>query len=272
MSQDEHQDSKLYSLKFGPICPTGDEHFLAWKSGLNDSLWRDHLDVVKDMDIVHYVNRFRLRPPGYSIEDICSIWELPWPFIKKMIDDGRLSAFLDISFWLDSDGRLSHKPAGVYIHAEGINALENIDATLRERHTRYDHQKKEREEYENQRRFNEEIRKLSEEMQRQKTRSYELECINEQLQEENKRLKACETATSDCASCKAEDNHINEWIKDVECAVTLTAQLMVAGEKGCTAFHEVEWKTLRGRVRKRAFEAFRRVLPGHLKEQDPKKK
>ncbi|WP_156955622.1 hypothetical protein [Solidesulfovibrio alcoholivorans] len=121
-------------------------------------------------------------------------------------------------------------------------------------------------------RINEEIRKFSEELEAQKQRTYELDCINEQLQEENKRLKSCETAAPDCASCKSEDNHINEWIKDVECAVVLTAQLMKAGEKGCTAFHEVEWKTLRGKVRKRAFEAFRRALPGHLKEQDPKKK
>jgi hypothetical protein len=272
MKEDEHPGYKLYSLKFGQTCPAGDGYFLAWKSNLTDLLWKDHLESTKDMDIVDCVNRFRLRPPGHLIEDICSIWELPWQLVKKMIDDGRLNPFLDISFWFDSDGEMFLKPAGVYIHAEGINAFENANPALREHHAKHDYTKREREEYENQRRINEEIRKFSEEVENQKERAYELEYLNEQLLEENKRLKARETATPDCAHCKAEDNHVTEWIKDVECAVALTAQLFTTGERGCTAYHEVEWKTLRGGTRKRAFEAFRRTLPDHLKELDPKKK
>jgi len=272
MSEDEYPDYKLHGLKFGQICSAGDEYLLAWKSKLTDSLWKDHLESTKDMDSVHCVNKFRFRPPGYSIEDICNIWDLPWQLIKNMIDDGKLTAFLNISFWHDNDGKLTLKPAGIYIHAEGIDAREKVDPILRERHTRYNYQKKEREEYENQRNINEKIRIISEEIETKKSKIYELESLNEQLQEENTRLKACAAATSDCASCKTEDNHVTEWIKDVECAVALTAQLMAAGEKGCTAFHAGEWKTRRGKVRKRAFAAFRRSLPEHLKEQDPKKK
>jgi len=272
MSEDEYPDYKLHGLKFGQICSADDEYLSAWKSELTNSLLVDHLESTKDMDSVHYVNKFRFMPPGYSIDDVCNIWDLPWQLIKNMVDDGRLTAFLNISFWHDNDGKLIRKPAGIYIHAEGIDAREKVDPILRERHTRYNYKKREREEYENQRRVNERLRTFSEEIESLKSRVYELQSLNEQLQEENARLKACETATSDCASCKAEDNHINEWIKDVECAVTLTAQLMVAGEKGCTAFHAGEWKTRRGGVRKRAFEAFRRALPEHLKELDPKKK
>ena len=142
MSEDEHPDSKLYSLEFGQICPAGDEYFLAWKSNLTEALWKSHLAATKGMDIVEYVNRFRLRPPGHSIEDICTIWDLPWPFIKKMVDDKRLNVFLDISCCLDNDGQLFRKPAGVYIHDEGINTFESKNVALRERHNKHDNIKK----------------------------------------------------------------------------------------------------------------------------------
>jgi hypothetical protein len=272
MSEGEHSDYKQYGLKFGQICSPDDEYLLAWKSELTKSLFVDHLEATKDMDSVNFVNKFRYRPPGYSIEDICNMWDLPWQLVKNMVEDGRLTAFLDISFWHDNDGKLIHNPAGIYIHAEGIDAREKVDPILRERHTRYNHQKREREEHENQRIVNERIRAFSEEIEILKSRIYELQSLNEQIQGENTRLKDCDTATYDCTNCKSEDNHINEWIKDVECAVALTAKFMETGEKGCTAFHAAEWKTRRGGIRKRAFEAFRRSLPGHLKEQDPKKK
>ncbi|WP_156955621.1 hypothetical protein [Solidesulfovibrio alcoholivorans] len=136
MSEDVYQDSKLYSLKFGQICSTDDKFFSTWKSNLAESLWREHIEETKGMDIVEYVNKFRLRPLGHSIEDICAIWELPWPLIKEMVDDGRLNAFIDISCWLDNDGELFRKPSGVYIRDESINAFENANTILRERHVK----------------------------------------------------------------------------------------------------------------------------------------
>lgn len=272
MSEDEYPDYKLHGLKFGQICSADDEYLLAWKSELTSILFVDHIASTKGMDSVNYVNKFRYRPPGYSIEDVCNIWDLPWQLVKNMVDDGRLTAFLDVGFWHDNDGKLIHKPSGLYIHAEGIDAREKVDPILRERHSRYNYQKREREEYENQRRVNERLRAFSEEIDILKQRIYDLESSHEQLQEENLRLNNSDTATPDCASCKAEGNHVSEWIKDVECAVVLTAQLMAVGEKGCTAFHAGEWKTKRGKVRKRAFEAFRRALPPDLKEADPKQK
>ena len=175
MSEDEYPGYKLHGLKFGQICSEDDEYLLAWKSKLTDSLWSDHLESTKDMDSVHYVNKYRFRPPGYSIEDICNIWDLPWQLIKNMIDDGKLTAFLNINFWHDNDGKLAHKPAGIYIHAEGIAAREKVDPILRERHTRYSYQKKEREKYENQRNINEKIRMFSKEIETKKEKIYELE-------------------------------------------------------------------------------------------------
>jgi hypothetical protein len=77
---------------------------------------------------------------------------------------------------------------------------------------------------------------------------------------------------SDCSACRADSNHSNEWTIDLECAVRLACSLMASGERGSTSYHEAEWRTLRGSPRKRAFEAFRRALPDHLKEADPKKK
>ncbi len=104
----------------------------------------------------------------------------------------------------------------------------------------------------------------------------ELDRQLQELRHENESLKAggCEVepAPPDCATCRADSQHSDEWVKDVECAVSLTAQLMSKGERGSTAYHEAEWKALRGGTRKRAFEAFRRALPPDLKEADPKQK
>lgn len=104
----------------------------------------------------------------------------------------------------------------------------------------------------------------------------ELEDKLQEVQRENENLKAkrgdAGATLFVCATCKAESPTVADWTQDVECAVRLTAQLMMAGEKGCTAFHEAEWKALRGGTRKRAFEAFRRALPPDLKEADPKQK
>lgn len=104
----------------------------------------------------------------------------------------------------------------------------------------------------------------------------ELEHQLHELRQENERLKAGESEANptplDCAACKADSQHSDEWIKDVECAVSLATKLIAAGERASTACHEAEWKTLRGATRKRAFEAFRRALPADLKEADPKKK
>lgn len=76
----------------------------------------------------------------------------------------------------------------------------------------------------------------------------------------------------ECATCRAESPHSDEWTIDVECAVSFACVLMREGERGSTDYHEAEWKTRRGAIRKRAFEAFRRALPDHLKEADPRKK
>lgn len=92
-----------------------------------------------------------------------------------------------------------------------------------------------------------------------------------QAHQEIERLKSINTSV-DCAECKAESQHSDEWAIDVECSVRLACSLMESGERGSTVYHEAEWKTLRGAIRKRAFEAFRRALPDHLKEADPKKK
>ena len=104
----------------------------------------------------------------------------------------------------------------------------------------------------------------------------ELERQLQELRHENERLNAgvseVDSAAPDCAACKADSQHSDEWAKDVECAVSLTARLMAKGERGSTAYHEAEWKALRGGTRKRAFEAFRRALPPDLKEADPKQK
>jgi len=104
----------------------------------------------------------------------------------------------------------------------------------------------------------------------------ELERQLQELRQENESLKAggteVESASPDCAACKADSQHSDEWARDVECAVTRTAQLMSKGERGSTAYHEAEWKALRGGTRKKAFEALRRSLPDHLKESDPRQK
>ncbi|MEA4857752.1 MAG: hypothetical protein AAGU21_13755 [Solidesulfovibrio sp.] len=81
-----------------------------------------------------------------------------------------------------------------------------------------------------------------------------------------------ETASPDCAACKAEDNHVEEWAKDVECAVALAVRVAGEGERKKTYTHKDEWKTIRGAVRQKAFAAFRRALPNDLKEDDPRQK
>lgn len=109
-----------------------------------------------------------------------------------------------------------------------------------------------------------------------RARIAELERQLQELRKENESLKAgrseVESASPDCAACKADSQHSDEWIKDVECAVSLSAQMTTKGERGCTAYHEAEWKNLRGATRSRAFAAFRRGLPADLKEADPKQK
>ncbi len=104
----------------------------------------------------------------------------------------------------------------------------------------------------------------------------ELERQLQEMRQENERLKAggneVESSIPDCATCRADSQHSDEWAKDVEYAVSLTVQLMIQGERGSTAYHEAEWKALRGGTRKKAFEAIRRALPAHLKETDPRQK
>jgi len=79
-------------------------------------------------------------------------------------------------------------------------------------------------------------------------------------------------ALPDCSACKAEDKHVGEWIKDVECAVALAVKLVGEKERKKTITHKDEWKILRGAVRQKAFEAFRRALPSDLKMDDPRQK
>ncbi|WP_027185354.1 hypothetical protein [Desulfovibrio inopinatus] len=94
--------------------------------------------------------------------------------------------------------------------------------------------------------------------------------------QENERLKGgkCNPGDTapDCASCKAEIQHIDEWTKDVEFAVIMTVKLVKEGERLSTLAHQSEWKKIRGATRKRAFEAIRRALPADLKETDPSSK
>ena len=95
----------------------------------------------------------------------------------------------------------------------------------------------------------------------------------ERLTLEIERLKAgAASEPLDCAACRADSPHSDEWTHDLECAVSFALELFQANEAGSTAYHEALWKERRKAPRKRAFAAFRRTLPGHLKEADPKKK
>jgi hypothetical protein len=119
--------------------------------------------------------------------------------------------------------------------------------------------------------------------QHQENRAAELEELLAQARQEIARLteeivflkttgNGAQATVSNCASCRAESSHSDEWTQDVECAVALACDLSGKGEKGSTLYHNGKWKERRGHTRKRAFEAFRRALPDHLKENDPKKK
>lgn len=73
---------------------------------------------------------------------------------------------------------------------------------------------------------------------------------------------------SPAAIAKAEKAD-KDWEKDVEIAVKLAVKCAEDGKKLSTAKHEPEWIKLRGEPRVKAFRAFRRGLPSHLKEKGP---
>lgn len=73
----------------------------------------------------------------------------------------------------------------------------------------------------------------------------------------------------DNAAITKKINGFDEWERDIEAAVQLAAECAIKGKKLSTVQHKALWEGLRGEPRVKAFRAFRRGLPKHLKEEGP---
>ena len=98
-----------------------------------------------------------------------------------MIDNGKLTPHLDILCWIDSFGKLYHKPFNVIVHMEDVIDIEEEHKDLKGYYAEYNKLEEERKEYERRQKARNDILQA-------RITIESLECKNEDLKKETKSL------------------------------------------------------------------------------------